>query len=498
MSGFIGVPRYKAPLREDELSSDTILSFLETLLPTYANYAVQIRRDYDYVKGQQAILNKKRRFDDDSSVNSKISEPHLWAMVNFKLGYIFGKPVELASKSIDKTNEVTYLHKYINNSKLNITNILTNVAEWVYSSGVGYTYTEPKRSVDIEYDAPFVTYNLDADKAFKVYSSYLGNEPLFDVVLTTVKDYFGGTELVEKIIISVYTKYEYFEYITDDFMSNLEYNETRYSKRGYNRLPLTEFRTNEDGVGMVSLGKSLNDALNDITSMSLDNITELANELLVFLNTSLGKTEEEKRENLKNIKINGSVELNDPINGRADIKTITTQLNQSDINTRYQTIKDSLYGGLGVPLSNNRITSGNVTKGGVQSSGGWDMAYAVASKEINVLMPSIQEQIEHYLIIGNEMPNSNIKTLNIGDLDIKISISRSDNLQVKTQAYAVLVAQGVPPTIALAISELVADPETVGRKIEDYMSEKDKTINEVKVNDFIDTENDINGDNAEI
>lgn len=467
MSDFIGIPRYKVPLRENELSVDNILNALQSLLPTYEYYALQIREDYNTYKGQQDILKKKRIYDDDGNINNIVVEPHLWAMVNFKCGYLFGNPVELANKTSGKENQVTYLNKYVNNSAVNLKGLISSVAEWVYATGVGYTFTEPKKSINIDYDAPFRSYRLDSDKAFKVYSSYQGNDPLFDVVITYVDEYYNQLTTTKKIIISVYTRDNYYEFNCDSFGGNITYIPERSARRGYKRLPITEFRAYTDGIGIVRNGKTLNDALNNITSASLDNIQELANEMLILINTLLGKTPEEKAQNLRLAKKNGIMEIFDNSKDiKADVKTITTKLEQSDINIRYQTIKDTLYGAWGVPLTSNRISSGNVTRGGVQSSGGWDFAYTIASRELNNLIPSIQELIEHFLTIGNEMPNSRIKDLNIGDLDVKVNISRSDNLMVKTQSYSYLVDRGVPADIALAICELVADPNTIGALIE--------------------------------
>lgn len=468
MIDFIGIPKYKVPLRENELSVDNILKYLQSLLPTYEYYALQISEDYNTYKGQQDILKKERIYDDDGNINNIVVEPHLWAMVNFKGGYLFGSPVELANKTSGKESQVTYLNKYVNNSAVNLKGLIGGVAEWVYATGVGYTFTEPKKSINIEYDAPFKSYGLDSDKAFKVYSSYQGNEPLFDVVITYIDEYLNELKTVKKIIVSVYTRDKYFEFNCDSFGGNLTHMPERDSGRGYKRLPITEFRAYADGIGIVRNGKTLNDALNTITSNSLDNIEELANEMLVLINALMGKTPEEKAENLKLAKKNGIMEIFDNSKDiKADVKTITTKLEQGDVNIRYQTIKDTLYGAWGVPLTSNRISSGNVTKGGVQSSGGWDFAYTIASRELNNLIPSIQELIEHFLTIGNEMPNSKIKDLNIGDLDVKINISRSDNLMVKTQSYAYLVDRGVPAPIALAICELVGDPNTIGALIEE-------------------------------
>lgn len=499
MSKFIGIPKLKVPLRVEELNEKSIYEQLKKILPAYQSFSKEVKDDYEKYKGQQDILTKTRVYDDDGNINNIVVEPHLWAMVNFKGGYLFGNPIELANKTIGKEQQITYLNKYVNNSAVNLKNLIGEVAEWVYATGVGYTFTEPKKSKDIEYDAPFKSYSLDSDKAFKVYSSYQGNEPLFDVIVTYIDEYSSSATITQRIILSVYTSDSYYEYSCNSMLGDLILLSDRTSSRGYNRLPITEFRAYKDGIGIVRSVGTLNDALNNITSQSLDNIEELANEMLVLMNTILGKTPEEKAENLKLAKKNGLLEIFDSNKDiRADIKTITTKLEQSDVNIRYQTVKDTMYGGWGVPLTSNKISSGNVTKSGVQSSGGWDFAYSIALRELNNLLPSIQELVEHFLTIGNEMPNSKIKNLNIGDLDVKVNISRSDNLMVKTQSYSYLVDRGVPAQIALAICELVADPNTIGaiieenkRKIAEQNAElEDKVVGQPRLEEGGNPEND--------
>ena len=116
---------------------------------------------------------------------------------------------------------------------------------------------------------------------------------------------------------------------------------------------------------MVESLETLQNALDSIDSDSLDNIQETVNQLLIFINAKLGDTNEEKRQTLIDARKNGALEVFDQSKDiHADVKTLVTQLNHTDVNVLKNQLKADMYASWGVPLAMSGIRSGNVTQGG--------------------------------------------------------------------------------------------------------------------------------------
>lgn len=464
----VGLEKLLIPVKKEELTLTKIQEYLPTIMDTFDKNSRKIKEEYEKYKGEHGVLGKVRPNSDIADINNKVVEQHLWAMVNFKCGYAYGNPLEFAKKDTENNEQMIYLHRYINS--VNFRGLCDNVAEWVYATGVGYLFTQPKKSENLEYYAPFDCFHIQSDKCAKVYSSYLGGEPLFDLVVTPIKKFINNSwNVSDYYILSIYTEKDYFEYEYNSSIG-VASNPIKAEKRGgYTLLPITEFYAYGDRVGIVESVNTLQDALDKIDSDSLDNIQETVNQLLIFINAKLGDTNEDKRKTLVEARKNGALEVFDQNKDiKADVKTLTTQLNHADVNVLKNQLKADMYASWGVPLAMSGIRSGNVTQGGSEISNGWEHAYSTILKENNNMMTGFRNWLKTIIWICKQMPDAKVTQLNEGDIDVKYNIARSNNLLTKTQSYGNLVDRNVPPDVALTICELTSDPHSVGKMIEDY------------------------------
>ena len=466
----VGLEKILIPVKEEELTLEKIQEYLPAIMEVFNANAIKARASYNKFKGQHNILNKTRPNSDTEDINHKVVEQHLWAMVNFKCGYAYGHPLEFAKKETSNSEQMNYFNKYV--SSVNFRGLCDNIAEWVYSTGTSYLFTQPKKSENLEYDAPFETFQLNTDRATKVYSSYIGERVLFDLIVTPIKKYVNAN-WVDYFILSIYTPNYYYEF-EYEYSATSNLVPTKIEQRtAYKLLPLTEFYAYQSRVGIVESLETLQDALDSIDSDSLDNIQETVNQLLIFINAKLGDTNEDKRKTLVDARKNGALEVFDQSKDiKADVKTLTTQLNHSDVNVLKNQLKADMYASWGVPLAMSGIRSGNVTQGGSEVSNGWEHAYSTILKENNNMMTGFRDWLKKILWICNAMPDSKVKQLNESDIDIKYNIARSNNMLTKTQSYGNLVDRDVPPDIALSLCELTGDPHAVGKKIEEYKAMK--------------------------
>lgn len=472
----IGVERIKIPIMAEELTIERVEPYLPYILQTFQRNSSKIRKDYDEYLGKHSVLQKVRPYDSDL-INHRVVEPHLYAMVDFKCGYALGNPKEYAQRERIDSDDIIYLNKYWKDADGRT--IDNEVAKWVYSTGVGYYFIQPKtRIADIENKAPFELFCQPADTCSKVYSSYIGEKPLLDIICTKIEEIKDGKKK-EYVIMSLYLPNMYYEYRCPQYPSDRFERVRSEGIPFYQMLPLVEKYSNSDRLGIVEIGRSLQDAIDSLASSSLDNIDDVVNLLYIFINVSLGGTPEEKAEKFRWIKRNGVAELL-PSNPQfpADLKTLAINLNHTEVHTVYRQLKEALYDCLGVPLQTASVGSGN--NAAAETGAGWSNAYTVMLKDINSLIKGDIDLLEHILFICKNVMGAKINDISASDIEIKYNINRSENLLIKAQAWDYFT--DVPPTLRAKWVGITNEPDAAGKAIEEY---KNKLLAEQTQNQTI-------------
>lgn len=471
-----GVPRIKIPIKPNEVTIDKILPYLPTVYYKFMQNRNKIHNDWEYYNLMHSILSKTRVYG-DTEINNIVLEPHIFSIISFKLGYIFGNPIKYAQNKDIDTDDIEYLNKY--NRDVNKSTIDQKVAEWIYATGVGYYFTEPKpleEKIDIEFQSPYDLYEYPADMCTKVYSSYKGNKPLFDVLYTRLEEITenGMTDTYD--LISIYTKDMYYEIKTKSGV-NFGYEDiTKAESRGiYRELPLTEKRVNTSGIGIVELGRKMQDSIDNISSNVMDNIEEIVNAIWVYINCDLGDTPEEATEKHRSMKRNGAIAFKTPPDSPHESKldVIYPELNIKDILLDKADLKQTLYDVCGCPLASSEVTSGGDTGEARAMGNGWENAYNYALKEQTSFLEADYELLKKIMFICKNMPNSKIDNLNASDIDIKYCINMSNNMLVKSQSYVNFVTTGMPYKMALQKANISNDPEIEGKMIEEYKQKQE-------------------------
>ena len=478
-----GIEKIKIPVRKNELTLEAIKPYLPAVFEKFCDNQKKIRHFWGIYENKHEIYNKTRRYEDDSDINNKVATPHLWAIVNFKSGYALGNPKEYAQTEEKQTDDIKYLNKY--SKSANMRTIDKNVANWVYATGVGYYFIEPKSEIyDPETEAPYDLWLRPADTCAKIYSSYNGEEELFDMLVTSYKKINQGKEK-EYILISLYLPDFYYEFECDNTIPNTPKFDIRADKTKtrpiYKKLPLTEKFANESRIGVVEIGETLQNAIDTIYSNEVDNVQDLVNEMLIFRNCVLGNTPEEKASNLRDAKRNGAMEIKDPNpDVEADVKTISTKLDHTDVLALMESIKNELYATCGVPIAISDTSNGGNKQGALQLGNGWENAYDRLLDEINSFLVADYKLLDKILTICKKDPNSKLNELNASEIEIKYNPNMTDNMVSKSQAYQTFIQCGVPSDLAIAWCRLSNDPVTASRRIEQYrekLAQEQQVIN---------------------
>jgi SPP1 family phage portal protein len=477
-----GIEKIKIPVRANEVSFGVIEKYLPIIFDKFKEISKKIRKDYDIYRLNHAILNKTRYFDENSDINHKILVPSVKAMVDWKVGYILGNPISYAQSKVESTDDIEYLNKY--DRDVCKATVDEEVYVWVCSTGVGYYFIEPKSVAFADGEAPYNLYSIEADRCAKIYSSYLGNEELFDIVYTTHKRVDNDREYIFDIL-DVYLKDQVITYERpSDTISQFKHKYTQ--SRGIPKpLPLVEKRGDYAGIGIVSLCKSMQDAVDRVLSNGLDNIEEVVNQIFVYKNVDLGATPEEMADNHSNMVRNGAVVVNDATpETKASVDTIKPDLKLNEFVEIYNVLYKALHDTAGVPIEESNTNSGGTTKSGSEIANGYENAYNRAMSEKNMLVKADYELLKKILWICKNSTDNKINNVSASDINIKYNFNVTDNILIKSQAFGTLI-QYMPADMALRATRLSNDPEKEGARIDKKIAEQKEIANQNQNNQNI-------------
>ena len=463
-----GIPQIKIPIRQSELTIEAVEPYLDSIFAQFEKNAVAIRKSYDIYCLDHAIQTKVRAHQ-DTDINNIVLVPDLKAMVDWKTGYVYGNPIKYAQSKSNETDDINYLNKYVRSACQRAVD--KEVGKWAFATGVGYYFIEPKsEKFDIETEAPYILYHRQSDSCAKIYSAFGNNAPLFDMLYTTYDEIKDGLNHTVKVLDIYFTD----KLFTYEKNTGKGWTRVKAESRGIKKpLPLVEKRFNSDGIGIVDMGITLQNAVDRLLSNGLDNVEDIVNEIFVYKNVNLGKTPEEQANNHRKMKKNGALVLNGGSKEMPpDVDTISTKLSLSEVRELFAIIDAKFHSSLGVPMEMSNTNSGGTTKSGSEVANGYDNAYNRALDDINTMIVADTELLNKIMWICQNSVGNKINNLAPSEIEIKYSLNLTDNILTKTQSYVNLVQVGVPHTIALRLCKLSNDPEAEGKIIEEYARRK--------------------------
>jgi len=254
-------------------------------------------------------------------------------------------------------------------------------------------------------------------------------------------------------------------------------------------LPLVEKYFHRQKISITELGLTIQNAIDLLTSGSLDAFIDNANSILALMNVDIdSETTEKKLEAFQKMKKSGLflLKTNNPA-APADIKQLSNSINHKDINVKYENLIKVMYDTVGVPLSSGNVTSGGDTGQARLLGNGWENAYTIILKDIRSLIRADKKLLKKMLAICKFSPKTkDIIQLNESEIEIKYNINRSDNLLVKTQSLQNLRDVNMPLETSLQMVGIVSDPHSVAtewqREIETKKIEQEKENNKQQDN----------------
>lgn len=440
------------PLSDTSLNEITIQKYLPYILRLHAQNASDCAHFDKVYRGDTHIFDKIRKINPDKK-NSFVSENHANYMVEFKKGYMFGEPLKYSCvDDSTSTDDISYLNKYMS-SQMKSSKDIEN-GETIFKCGNSYRIVLPKpysKALNLEKESPFKIINLDNETTFVVYSSIFEKKKLFGGIVTTI-DSPNPDDVRYEILI--YTREETFRFRCWSLCPTWDGIDFIKKRDHYlEHIPIVEYYTNTARLGVVEIVETILDAVNDISSDSVDNINDFINSILAISNMDVDEQTHKDIEEFRSL----SLVTTDP-SRPADAKYLVNALNQTDVSVKYESLIKVAYNIAGVPIPTTKSTSGGDTGDARELAGGWENANIIAKQNEEPLKQGEKMVLEIVLSICRKIPNCPVDELYLSDIDINFNRINRNNLMSKTQALTYLDDRGMPEELILNIVGLCSNP----------------------------------------
>ena len=455
MYNFVGRKKIQIPISKEDFYKNITGNLLEFIGGAVSQHQVNVEEIQALHKeflGQQTIIKSKKRYD-SSEINNIVVENHLFRQVNFKVGFMYGNPLEytVINEKVVNNDDMLYLNKYI--ADISKPSLDIEKAQDLFEFGIAYQRIFPKRTEieDIENESPFELVNMPIEKTFLVYSNDMPSEKLFGVVLSEKYNYeYKKTENCYQVYLPN-RKIE-IEPKTNKIIKDIP--------QPYPYIPIKEFCLNKDRMGIVELVVSLQNLINKIDSSEMDSIEETINAFIVLFNQ---KTDDDFMRKFKELKKEKVLVLNtNNPSAPADMKILSSKIDQENSQSFYERVVKAMYDIASVPLSSGNVTSGGDTGQARLLGNGWESAQNQAQVDQTYLVQFERDLLKNMLWICKNTANCPVDKVSASDIAIKFNINMSNNLYVKSEALKMLNDIYLPEKAALNIVGITKDVDGLG------------------------------------
>lgn len=435
----------------DVILDGNVLYELNQALAVHAKNRSQIEYLWRYYKGDQPILQRVK--DVRPEICNRIVENRANEIVSFKTGYLCGEPIQYVGRTSGEkvSNGISDLNEMM--LAVNKAAKDKEVVEWQMICGTAYRLVLPRKNRSID-DAPFELYTLDPRDTFVVYSSEIGNRPLFGVKYRYKRE--------TGWIYSVYSETWFWK------IENSEIVESRPHALG--QVPIFEYPASRARLGSFEIVLPLLDAMNSIESNRLDGVEQTVQAFIKFVNCDISD------EDFIKLRQMGALKVKSTDGNAADVDVVQSDLNQDQT----QTLKEDCYNAVlticGIPNRNGGSSTSD-TGAAVMLRDGWSLAEARAKDSETMFKESEREMLRLILRIVRDsvdvMPD--VQSLRLRDVAMQFTRRNYENIQSKSQVLiSMLNNEKIHPRLAFEHCGMFSDAEDAYSISEKYYREQHK------------------------
>lgn len=435
----------RAPIlvNAEKVDRDNVVKLLNDALPTFWVNKAQISYLWDYFKGDQPILSRSK--DVRPEINNMVVENHAQEIVTFKVGYQFNEYLQYNCR-MDETDE-RYQDKLRHVNELNTLMFAEDkpscdhdLFEWMCVCGLGYRMCEPDVFTDsAEGGAPFEVITLDPRNTFTVQSAAYHHRTLMSVWV--------GLDENDR---------EVFNVLTDEAKFLVRSNEVVSEEPlPYRRNPIVEYRLNNARMGVFEPVIPLLDAMNTLESNRLDDIEQVVQALMVFMNCDIDE------DGFDRMREKGAIKVRSVEPGiQAAIEMLTNSLDHAGT----QTVKEDIYQAVtnicGMPNRNGTSGSSSDTGAAVILRDGWTLAESHAKSYELQMKKSEREFLKVVLAICAMSKDVDLGDLSVRDIELAFNRRNYENIMVKSQVLTTMLSTPmIHPQLAFQACGLFSDPD---------------------------------------
>lgn len=420
--------------KKNTIDASNIVEELDKALPEHHQNAIEIEYLDKYYRGDQPILYREKKVRPE--VNNKVVENLALFIVDTKVAEMTGEPIQYVLRGTDeaKSNEIADLNTIMEGEDKEYLDV--ELCRWRSICGTSYRYvgngTPHRRLLD---ETDFYMSVEDPSLTFVVY--YSDGFPAFSCQIREDED--GRT------VYYCYTASEYFKIQENKIIES--------GINGNGDIPVIEYPNNLRRLSDIEVTITITDELNELASERVNGISQFVQSYIKFVNCEID------RETFEQMRLNGALVVksnNRTENSKADVDILTNELNQS----QSQVAVDDQFEKLLIiqGIADRQSNTGGDTQGAVTLRNGF---YSM-EKRSEIAEPIFKRSERNFLrLVLNRLRIRNGFTLQPSDIEVKISRTKSDNMQVKAQVLQMLLASGVRYERALKTVGLFADPEQV-------------------------------------
>lgn len=430
--------RIKITTSETKITRSNIVGVLNKAYLTHCVNQAQIEYLWRYYRGNQPILNRTKVVRPE--INNKIVENRANEIVSFKVGYMFGDPIQYVGLSSSRrvTSAISKLNELMRTkSKASIDR---EIAEWMSIGGVGYRVVLPnEKGIEIA--------SLDPRKTFVVYTREMIPKKILGV------SFWVGVD--GKPHFSCYTDTHYYE---------VEGEKVTETPHGLGAIPIIEYPANNARLGSFEIVLPLLDALNTIASNRVDGVEQFVQSFLKFINCDIDEEAIRRLNEMGGISVSSSQGM-----AQADVDFVSAELNQTQVQTLVDYTYQTILTVCGMPNRNGGSSTSD-TGQAVILRDGWSLAEARAKDTETIFKKSETEFLEILLNLCKVKYRIDLK---VEDVSIKFTRRNHEDIQTKVQVLTTMLDNPkIHPLLAFNHSDMFPDPEEAYAMSEEYYKQE--------------------------
>lgn len=437
----------------------SVVAEVNEALAVHAMNLEQMEYLYWYRRGITPIYEKEKEIRDE--INHKVSSNIAGSIVDFKDGYFLTQPATYIPRKgkEDMADKVSLLNEFLYRSGKHDAD--NELVDWFHTVGKADLFV---KSVDDD-DMPFEAYALDPRSAFVVRSTRPGNEPVY-----------AGYSVIQdgELVVDVWDKRNLYRCrgmkvpkMTSPIKDLLTtvYEVTEVIPNPLGMIPIIEYQHNSVWMGAFENAIDLFDAIDWLQSGRVDAVDQFVQSLLVFYNCELGEDENGDPITPSYVRAAGAIFLKSVGDNKADLKEISSQLDQSQTQVLVNNLYDTALSICGMPVTSNAFP-GDSTGLAIELRDGWTIC-EMNARNTEDLFKKSNRQFDK--IIVKILNDKGILDINLADFELHFTRNELRAVQSKAQALNTLLASGLHPTLALAKSGISADPVSEYELSKEYM-----------------------------